>query len=201
MKRLLIATKNKGKAKEIKRLFSEFFDEIISLADIDNEIEIVEDGTSFEENAMKKAKVLFEMYRTPTLADDSGLEVEELNGLPGVYSARYAGEKATDFDRINKLLKDLDGIENRKAKFVCIFVFIDEIGNIYKTKGVCEGSISYDPKGENGFGYDPIFIPNGYNQTFGELSDEIKNQISHRARAAKQLKTILGELYEIHCDE
>jgi len=197
MRKLLVATKNRGKAKEIKELIGDFFDDVLSLSDFNGNINIIEDGKTFEENALKKAKTVYSLYRLPTLADDSGLEVDALDGRPGVYSARYAGDNATDEEKIKKLLEELKNIpeEKRGAQFVCVLAFIDENGRVYQTKGICRGKIGFEPKGVNGFGYDPIFIPEGYSRTFAELESDEKNRISHRAKAFEKLKKILGEIY------
>lgn len=204
MRKLLVATKNRGKTKEIKELIGDFFDDVLTLSDFNENINIIEDGKTFEENALKKAKTIYSLYKLPTLADDSGLEVDALDGRPGVYSARYAGENATDEEKIKKLLEELKNIpeEKRGAQFVCVLTFIDENGRVYQTKGICRGKIGFEPKGVNGFGYDPIFIPEGYNATFAELESKEKNKISHRAKAFEKLKTILGEIYnEDTCDK
>lgn len=204
MRKLLVATKNRGKAKEIKELIGDFFDHILILSDFNHDIKIIEDGETFEENALKKAKTVFDLYRLPTLADDSGLEVDALDRKPGVYSARYAGENATDEENVKKLLKQLRDVpeEKRGAQFVCVLTFIDENGRIYQTKGICRGKIGFEPKGVNGFGYDPVFIPEGYDVTFAELKSDEKNKISHRAKAFEKLKIILGEIYDENtCDK
>lgn len=197
MRKLLVATKNDGKAREIKQLIGTYFDDVLTLNDFDSNITITEDGSTFEENALKKAKTVYLLYRQPTLADDSGLEVDALDRRPGVMSARYAGPTATDEDRIKKLLDELKDVpeDKRGAQFVCVLVFIDHQGRIYQTKGICRGKIAFEPRGENGFGYDPIFIPDGFEKTFAELDSYTKNQISHRARAFENLKKILGEIY------
>ncbi|MEZ0536755.1 XTP/dITP diphosphatase [Caldicellulosiruptoraceae bacterium PP1] len=198
MKRVIVATKNKGKKEEIRELFKDYFDEFISIDELDKEINIIENGNSFEENAFIKAKVIYDLFHMPTLADDSGLMVDLLNGEPGIYSARYAGEDSNDKKNMEKLLDKLRDTpeNNRTAKFVCVFVFIDENGNILKSRGECHGKIAFEPKGNNGFGYDPIFIPYGFDKTFAELSDNVKNSISHRFNAAIKLKKLLEELYE-----
>lgn len=201
MKKLLVATKNEGKATEIKELIGAFFEEVLTLNDLDKSLNIIENGKTFEENAYQKAKSVHSLYSSygfSTLADDSGLEVDALNGAPGVFSARYAGEAATDEDRINKLLDELKDVplEKRSARFVCALVFIDENGRTYQTKGVCEGKIGFLPEGQNGFGYDPIFIPNGYNVSFAQIPSTVKNKISHRAKAFEKLRAILGEINE-----
>lgn len=141
----------------------------------------VEDGTTFEENSYKKAIEAYRVSGTMSLADDSGLCIEALNGAPGLYSARYAGSQA---EKIEKILNELNGIENRKAKFVCCMTLIDENGKmIYQTTGECHGAIIKEAKGVNGFGYDPIFLVEGSDRTMAEMSEDEKNRISHRANA------------------
>lgn len=206
MRKLLVATKNEGKAKEIKELVGKFFDDVLTLNFLDKNLNIIEDGKTFEENAYKKAKSVYDLYRMygfAVLADDSGLEIDALGGEPGVYSSRYAGDGADDDKRIKKVLEKMKDIpfEQRNARFICVLVFIDEDGRVYRTKGVCEGKIGFDKKGINGFGYDPIFIPNGYDLTFAQMPSDIKNKISHRAKAFEKLKIILGDLYEDTCDK
>jgi len=206
MRKLLVATKNEGKAKEIKELVGEFFDDVLTLNFLNKNLNIIEDGKTFEENAYKKAKSVYDLYRMygfAVLADDSGLEIDALGGEPGVYSSRYAGDDADDDKRIKKVLEKMKDVpfEKRGARFVCVLVFIDEDGRVYRTKGVCEGKIGFDAKGKNGFGYDPIFIPNGYDLTFSQMPSDIKNKISHRAKAFEKLRIILGEVYEDTCDK
>ena len=149
----------------------------------------VEDGNTFEENSLIKAKEAYRVSKTFCLADDSGLCVEALNGAPGLHSARYAG---TQDEKINKLLNELKNVENRNAKFVCCMTLLNEKGEtIFQTAGECKGSIVTDRKGINGFGYDPIFMVDGYNQTMAELSEDEKNTISHRANALNQVLNFL----------
>lgn len=187
---LLIATKNVGKIKELEQLLADLPFVLRSLRDFPEVIEPEETGLTFAENAVLKAKYYALQTGLPALADDSGLEVSALGGAPGVYSARYAGEN-TDYDeKIERLLNELRAvsIDNRTARFVCAMAIADEKGEIkYLTEGVCNGKISFKPSGKNGFGYDPVFIPEGFHETFGELSNEIKRQISHRARACEKI--------------
>lgn len=150
--------------------------------------EVEETGATFAENAILKAKGYAAQTGFWTLADDSGLEVEVLGGAPGVFSARYAGENATDADKIAKLLGELRGANNMRARFACAMAISDETGEIkFLSEGVCDGKITVTPRGINGFGYDPIFVPDGFDETFGELSGDVKQQISHRARAMEKI--------------
>jgi XTP/dITP diphosphohydrolase len=192
LNKIIIATTNSGKLREIKRIFSDSFLKILSLSDFPNFPEIIEDGNSFEENAEKKARLVFEITGIPSLADDSGLEVEQLSGAPGIYSARYSGEGATYESNNKKLLKEIEKYPlPHLAKFVCVAVYYNGKEKIAK-RGELAGQIITAPKGINGFGYDPIFIPDGFNRTLAELSIEEKNKISHRAKAFIEMKKILG---------
>lgn len=187
MKKIIIATKNKGKLNDIKEIFKDLDIEILSFLDFENSPNVEETGKTFEENAKLKAKACFEQYGIPSIGDDSGLVVEQLNGNPGIYSARYAGENASDQLNNQKLLDELKRYsEPHRAKFVCIASFYDgkQFINAY---GEVNGRIISEHRGQNGFGYDPLFIPNGYTLTFGELSIEEKNKISHRSVAFKKL--------------
>ncbi len=193
MKKIIFATGNKGKAEEVRKLFANYNIEIITLNDLDNLPEIIEDGKTFEENSLIKSRTIFAKYKLPVIADDSGLVVEQLNGEPGIHSARYAGKHA-DYKANNlKLLAELKNFpEPHKAKFVCCASYVDESTEI-TVFGELRGKIVNEFKGANGFGYDPIFIPDGYNKTLAELSTEEKNKISHRGKAMKKL---LEELIE-----
>lgn len=198
MLELLIATKNAGKIKELEEPLAELPVRLHSLRDFPNVIEPDETGATFVENAVLKAKYYALQTGLRALADDSGLEVEALNGAPGVFSARYAGDEAKDADRIEKLLKELAETqdENRCARFVCAMAVADETGEIeFAEEGVCEGKIALLPRGANGFGYDPVFIPDGYAETFGELSGGIKRRISHRARALNKIIQHIRRFY------
>jgi len=186
MFQIVAATKNKHKLEEYKKMLEGQNAEILSLIDFPDCPETIEDGKTFEENAIKKAIEASTCTQLPAFADDSGLEVEALNGAPGIYSARYAGENATNDQRIAKLLSELKGASNRKARFVCVIAIANE-GEIIETfRGEVQGNIIEETRGANGFGYDPVFIPDGYDKTFAELSAEIKNKISHRARATRK---------------
>jgi XTP/dITP diphosphohydrolase len=192
LNKIIIATTNSGKLREIKKIFSDSYFQILSLSDFPNFPEIIEDGNSFEENAEKKARLVFEITGIPSLADDSGLEVGQLSGAPGIYSARYSGEGATYESNNKKLLKEIEKYPlPHLAKFVCVAVYFNWKEKIVK-RGELVGQIITAPKGINGFGYDPIFIPDGFNRTLAELSIEEKNRISHRAKAFIEMKKILG---------
>jgi XTP/dITP diphosphohydrolase len=192
MSRLVIATNNQGKLKEIKAILGGFFDEVKSLKEAGIILEVIEDGETFEQNAMKKALQADEITGCDTLADDSGLCVDALGGAPGVYSARYSGENATDGENNNKLLWEMRGIKNRNAKFVCVMALVYG-GEVITARGEVPGVITYAPSGEGSFGYDPLFFSEEFGQTFGELPEGIKNSISHRARALAALKETLLE--------
>jgi len=194
---LVIATLNGGKLLELRELLRDL---PLTLHDLNSLplIEPVEDtGATFVENATLKARAYAQQTRLMTLADDSGLEVSCLAGSPGVHSARYAGDGASDAQRTNKILAELlmRSSADRTARFVSVVAIANTAGSILNISlGVCEGRIATVPRGPNGFGYDPIFIPNGYDQTFGELSAEVKSQISHRARALKDTIDFLRSL-------
>jgi XTP/dITP diphosphohydrolase len=191
-KRLVIATHNKGKAAEIKTLLGKTVWTLLSLDEFPAIGEAAENAETYAGNAMAKAAYYAHATGEFVLADDSGLEVSALGGAPGVFSARYAGPNATDAERRIKLLTELDGMIDRTARFVCAAAIAEPDGKIVKiTEGICEGVISENPRGHSGFGYDPIFVPSGYTSTFGELSDEIKNQISHRAKAIRAVRGFL----------
>jgi XTP/dITP diphosphohydrolase len=197
-KRLVIATHNKGKAVEIKTLLGDIGLRdwtLLSLDQFENVGEAAEDADTYLANAISKATYYAEKTGEWVLADDSGLEVQALERAPGVLSARYAGPNASDSERRLKLLTELAGVVDRRARFVCSAAIADLNGQIVRTaEGICEGVISQNPRGDSGFGYDPIFIPSGYDLTFGELSDEIKNEVSHRAKAIRGLHGFLEEM-------
>lgn len=194
LKELIIATKNRGKVKEFAALFSPYDIIVKSLHDFENEIPDVEEtGTTFQENARLKAETIAKKLQKVVLADDSGLSVEALNGDPGVYSARYAGEPKSDSRNNEKLLQALTNQNNRTARFECVLAWArPEKPTIYAT-GTCEGQIAETLAGETGFGYDPLFIPKGYEVTMAEVGSTVKNSISHRFHALKQLESILLE--------
>ena len=194
---IVLATRNRGKIREIKYILSDLPIEIKSLLDFPNIPEIEEKGNTFEENALIKAKTVAKLTDLPALADDSGLAVDCLNGAPGVYSARYAGEGADDKKNNEKLLRELEGIplERRGAAFVCVIALCIPKGNCYIEEGKCKGVISLSPRGSYGFGYDPIFFLPDYGKTMAELPLEVKNQISHRYKALKKIKSLIRKLF------
>jgi len=199
---IVFATNNNHKLSEIQDILGSTI-EVKSLKDIGCYVDIPETGTTLEENAQIKANYVWDNFQTMVFADDTGLEIDALNGEPGVYSARYAGGEGHDSEaNIQKVLANLQGVENRKARFrtVIAFIYKDKKTGNKTTKlieGIVDGSIITEKRGEAGFGYDAIFVPEGYDKTFGELGMDIKNSISHRARAvqqfAKELQTYLEE--------
>lgn len=185
---LVIATRNKGKTKEIKDLFKDFPVDIKDLDDFGPIPHLEEDGDTFDENAYKKASFAARILGMPALADDSGLMVEALKGAPGVHSARYAGENATDEQRYLKLLSEMEGRTNRKAAFECVISIAVPTGPALTYEARCEGLITEMPAGSNGFGYDPVFYYPPYQKTFAELTRQEKNRVSHRGKALAELK-------------
>jgi XTP/dITP diphosphohydrolase len=189
-KKIIFATGNAGKMKEIKAVFSDFDGEILSMKEAGVDCDIEENGTSFEENALIKAKAIWERTGAIVLADDSGLEVDYLNKEPGIYSARYLGED-TPYDVKNKIIMErLEGVpkEQRTARFVCAIAAVLPDGSEKTVRQTIEGYIGYEQKGENGFGYDPIFVVPEYEKTTAELTMEEKNAISHRGKALRAMK-------------
>ena len=193
--KIVFASSNEGKVKEIKEMLEGLGIELVSLKDYTGVPEIVEDGKSFLENALKKAKIISEFTGETVLADDSGLQVEVLVGEPGIYSSRYAGEKATDDENNNKLLAKLKNIpqEKRTAFFRCVLVLYRRDGSYDYFEGKWNGQIIDERRGNNGFGYDPIFFVPELKKTAAELPAEIKNKVSHRGQAFAQFKKKLGE--------
>ena len=191
--KIFLATGNKHKIKEIEKIFKMDNVEILSINDGIEIPEVEEDGTTFEENSKKKALEIAKFTNMITISDDSGLCVDALGGAPGVYSARYAGEHGNDLDNNKKLVKELQGIENRKARFVCVITLAKPTGETYSFRGEVEGDIIDIPQGTEGFGYDPHFFMKEYRKTLAEIP-EIKNKISHRARALEKLKENLDEI-------
>ena len=212
--KLVLATRNQGKVRELTEMLrchqsQEVCDspdtsltgnrtpitdnpyEVISLNAYPDAPEVIEDGKTYMENAAKKASVISEYTGYLTLADDAGLEVDALNGAPGIHSKRWAGEDATDAIRIAKLLQALEGVTDRRARFVAAIAIVHPDTTPEGVLGVCKGHIRHTPVGESGFGYDPVFVPDGYNQTFAELGEGIKNQISHRAKALEKALALL----------
>jgi len=194
MKEIIFASKNEGKVKEVRHILNGVNAEILSLNDVGFTDEIHESADTFEGNAKIKAEIIYNKFKFPTIADDSGIVALQLGDEPGVYSARYAGENATDNDNNKKLLERLKSFpEPHRAKFVCAAVYYFGADFIV-TMGEIAGSIIKEPRGTNGFGYDPLFLPDGFDKTTAELPPEIKNKISHRYRAFNQLKKYLMEL-------
>lgn len=196
--KVIIATKNEGKVKEFRQLLAPFGYEPVSLNEADINAEIVEDGETFEENAHIKAKAVHKLTGLPVIADDSGLEVEFLGGAPGIYSARYAGENATDKQRNLKLLEEMQGADTplRGARFVCAIYFISEDEKEYCVTGTLDGFIGFEPMGDCGFGYDPVFMIDE-DTSLAMLGSEEKNKISHRARAMQKLAEELRKLRNV----
>lgn len=196
MKKLLIATKNPGKVNEFQALFSELGIEVQSLLDIQSTIDVKETGDTFEENARLKAEEIAHTYQVMTIADDTGLVVDALGGKPGVYSARYAGIEKNDQTNMQKVLKELTTVpmEKRTARFITVIALAIPNKTTEFVEGSCEGVIALEPKGSNGFGYDPIFYLPEYDQTMAELTSEEKNKISHRAKAMGKLKEKLSQI-------
>jgi len=189
-KRIIFATGNQGKMKEIKMILADIDVEVLSLKEAGIEADIVEDGATFEENAVIKAKTIMEMTGDIVLADDSGLEIDYLNKEPGIYSARYMGEDTSYDIKNNNLIGRLNGVpdEKRTARFVCVIAAAFPNGDILTTEGTIEGMIGYEIKGSNGFGYDPIFYLPQYQCTTAELDMELKNELSHRGKALRAMK-------------
>lgn len=185
---LIVATRNRGKSKEIREFLNGSPVEIRDLNDFGPIPEVTEDGKTFEENAYKKASFTAKMLGFPALADDSGLEVFALDGAPGIHSARYAGPKATDAQNNEKLLKNLAGQTDRRARFCCVLSLAVPTGPALTYEAACEGTILDSPRGDQGFGYDPLFYYPPLGKTFGEMSLDEKAEVSHRGSALKELK-------------
>ena len=199
MKKIVLASSNQHKLKEIQSILADFDFVLETMAEAGyGDQEIVEDGDTFEANSLIKAKAVFDKLGVASLADDSGLMVDYLNGAPGVYSARYAGEPTSNIKNNEKLLDAMAGVPDalRTAQFVTVLTLMFENGDTLVARGEVEGVIGHALKGENGFGYDPLFIVPEIGKTFAELSDSEKNTISHRANALKVLKEMIGTYYE-----
>ncbi|MBQ3110895.1 MAG: XTP/dITP diphosphatase [Clostridia bacterium] len=192
MQKIIAATKNKNKVREFKEILPDF--DIITQEEAGIDLDVEETGTTFRENALLKAQAIFEKTGIPALADDSGLEVFALGGQPGVYSARYGGEGLDDFGRLKLLLKNMENVEDelRGAQFVCSIAFVTA-EKTYEAEGICEGTIIREPRGENGFGYDPVFFVPEFGKTTAEMSSDEKNSISHRGKALRHLADVIKE--------
>ena len=198
-KRLILSTGNSNKVEEIKYILKDLPIDVLSKNDLGfKDLEIEEDGKTLEENAIKKASILAKKVEDMVIADDSGLFVGYLNGAPGLHSARYAGDNSNDRANNIKLLNELKDVplEKRDAYFRTVIALIGVDGKVTILTGECKGTIGFEPKGNKGFGYDPLFIVEGYDKTFGELGEEVKNKISHRAKALEKLREEIGKMVE-----
>jgi len=195
MPQLLLATTNPGKIREYRLLLAGVGYQIVTLSEQGITEAVTEEGESYEQNAARKAVVYAKLSRLITLADDSGIEVDALNGKPGVHSARFAGKKATDADRVAKLLAMLSGVprDKRTAHFKCVIAIATPEGKLDICQGECHGIVAFEAKGENGFGYDPIFYLPGLGKTMAELPPRLKNRLSHRGKAARKARKILAQ--------
>lgn len=202
MKQLLLATHNHHKACEIRSLLRDLDLEILTLDRFSQVGGIVEDADSLEGNAVKKAHAVFRLTGLPCLADDTGLEVYYLNNEPGVYSSRYAGQGATYADNCKKLLERLRGVPPRRraARFRCVFAFVAQGSVEALAEGICPGVITEIPRGDGGFGYDPLFRPTGFKETFAEMDPTVKNTVSHRAKAAQNMRMALRNYFQKYGD-
>lgn len=194
MKKIVLATRNKHKILEIKTILHDLPLEILTLNDFPDVPVLREDGTTFQDNSLQKARAVYQHTKLSALADDSGLEVFFLNGRPGVVSARYAGDGASDEKNNELLLGQMRGVapRRRNAQFHAVLTLLDAKG-VEVTEGICPGTLAESPRGTNGFGYDPIFIPDGFLRTYAELTAEEKNRISHRARALAAMREVLRQ--------
>ncbi len=193
---IVLATTNQGKTREIHELLKGFPIEIKNLNDFGPIPEVIEDGTTFDDNAYKKASFTARVLGYPAMADDSGLCVEALDGAPGVWSARYAGENATDADNVKKMLDDLKDKDNRNAAFKCVISIAVPTGAALTYEGECQGVITKKPVGDNGFGYDPLFFYPEFNKTFAQLSIQKKGEVSHRGKALKEIAEEMDKIIE-----
>ena len=195
MNKIVLATRNRHKIEEIRTILSDLPIQFVSLNDFPQVPPLKEEGVTFRENSLQKARTVFEYTKLPALADDSGLEVFYLNGRPGVVSARYAGDEATDDANNQKLLGQMLGVapRRRRAQFRAVLTFVNE-KLVETTEGICPGKLAESPRGTNGFGYDPIFLPDGFARTYAELTAAEKNAISHRSKALAGMREILWNL-------
>jgi XTP/dITP diphosphohydrolase len=189
---LIFASQNKHKAEEIKALLPSTI-ELLSLADLNYKDDIPETSPTLAGNALQKAEFIFEKFKAPCFADDTGLEIDALDGRPGVYSARYAGENKSADDNIQKILAELAGVDNRIAKFKTVIALVG-MGKPLFFEGIVQGTITKSKQGTNGFGYDPVFMPDGYSITFAQMNLKEKNKLSHRAHAVNKFAEYLNQL-------
>lgn len=193
---LILASHNPNKLKELRLLVREMNIQIISLAELQFEDEIIEDGATIEENAMIKASAIYNHFKKPVIGEDTGLEVYALNMKPGVHTAIFGGPHKNPSDNIAQLLDQLSGIVDRRARFKTCIAYVDK-NNSWTVEGIVEGRIAVQPKGHGGFGYDPVFIPEGYTSTFAELPIEVKNSMSHRGRALQNCSARLEQMFNL----
>lgn len=196
---IVLATRNPGKVAEIRDLLSDLGERVrlVAADDLDAPPGVEEDAPTLEGNARKKAMAFYRHTGRPALADDTGLEVEALGGAPGVHTARFAGPDATPADNNTKLLSALIDKDSRRARFRTVVAFVDERGDVHTFEGVCEGRIASAPRGQEGFGYDPLFVPEGETRTFAEMAPAEKNAVSHRKQALEQFVAFLRERLEV----
>ena len=188
---LVLGTGNPGKVDELRSLLADLTIDLIPASELEHPPTVIEDADTLEGNARKKALAFHQHSGRPSLADDTGLEVAALDGGPGVHTARFAGPDATPEDNKQKLLQVLEGVADRRARFRTVVALVEADGTVHTFEGVCEGTITTEPRGDGGFGYDPLFLPNSYDQTFAEMAPETKNQISHRKKALDTVRAFL----------
>ncbi len=191
---LVVATKNPGKIREIQEILGGLRDRIVPISELCPDFDVEEDGRTYAENASKKALTAARLTGRPAIADDSGLEVKALGGAPGVVSARFGGKALPQPEKNRRILEALQGVQDRSARFVCVIAVATPEGWVETAEGICEGSIGFEEQGEGGFGYDPIFVVEGYGKTMAQLGPEIKNKISHRAKALMKISDVLSSL-------
>ncbi|MFY9286095.1 MAG: XTP/dITP diphosphatase [Tissierellaceae bacterium] len=198
-RKLILSTNNRHKVEEIKNILKGLPIEVLSKQDVGLDFEVDEDGQTLEENSLKKAQALAARVDYMVMADDSGLFVDALDGAPGVYSSRYAGEEGNDENNNLRLLEELKDVplEERGARFITVMSLITEDKEVFTIKGECKGHIGFEARGSKGFGYDPLFIPEGYSKTFAELGEDVKNKISHRAKALEGVQDLIRDLLKV----
>lgn len=188
----MVATQNPGKIREIREILQDLDYQVISMAELYPDFDVEEDGQSYVENASKKALAAAKLTGRLAIGDDSGLEIKALGGAPGLHTARFGGKSLPQSEKNNRILKSLEGITDRSARFVCVIVVATPEGRVEAVEGTCEGSIGFKEQGDGGFGYDPIFVAEGYGKTMAELEPGIKNMISHRAKALRKMRKVLS---------